>query len=91
MTSRNAEYVYSSGTYTYALASLSIARIDQSYVISYLVISSLIVLMAYAGFWISPSAAPAPVAFGVMCVGFSRSLGLRLACCCAADANAALT
>lgn len=65
---KNSEYWYSGVPYTYAEADLHVRRIDQSYVLSYLVLAALVVFMSYAGFYISPAAAPGRIALAVITV-----------------------
>ena len=65
----NKEAVYLSGTYSYAVARLSLTRIGSfGYMSLYFFVSVALVLVSYAGTFIDPRATPARVALGVITI-----------------------
>ena len=68
VTPTNHQIDYGTTSYTYAKADLHLTRIDQSFVVSYVVLATLVVMMSYAGFYISPAAAPGRIALAVITV-----------------------
>ena len=65
---RDAVNVYTSGTYTYAVATVRFTRSPDKWMSSYFTPSVIMVMLSYLGFYLDPAVTPARVALGMLCL-----------------------